>query len=97
MGVEYTLSFKAGSWKDKGSTLKLSATGAGTSLSKNSITLANEKFNNYSATFTASESSVSITFTSDKDNAFFSKELATIYKDIKFDLTFEDLKRKERL
>ena len=76
MGVEYTLSFKAGSWKDKGSTLKLSATGAGTSLSKNSITLANEKFNNYSATFTASESSVSITFTSDKDNAFFLDEVS---------------------
>ncbi len=31
----------------------------------------------------------------DKDNAFFSKELATIYKDIDFDISFEDLKRKE--
>ena len=31
----------------------------------------------------------------DKDNAFFSKELATIYKDIDFNLSFEDLKRKE--
>ena len=31
----------------------------------------------------------------DKENAEFSKLLATIYKDIKFDLTFEDLKIKE--
>ena len=32
---------------------------------------------------------------SDKENAEFSKMLATIYKDIKFDLTFEDLKINE--
>ncbi len=31
----------------------------------------------------------------DKENAFFSKTLATIYKDINFDLKFEDLKLKE--
>lgn len=32
---------------------------------------------------------------SSKEDAFFSKELATIYKDINFNITFEDLKRKE--
>lgn len=31
----------------------------------------------------------------DKENAFFSKELATIYRDIEFDIAFEDLKKKE--
>lgn len=31
----------------------------------------------------------------DKENAFFSKKLATIYKDIDFSMTFEDLKRGE--
>ena len=31
----------------------------------------------------------------DKENAFFSKTLATIYKDIKFDLNFENLKRED--
>ena len=30
----------------------------------------------------------------DKENAFFSKELATIYKDIKLDITFEDIIKK---
>lgn len=32
---------------------------------------------------------------SDKENAFFSKQIATIYKDIDFSMTFEDLKRGE--
>ena len=32
----------------------------------------------------------------DKDNAFFSKELATIYKDVPLDITLEDLKIKEK-
>jgi hypothetical protein len=74
-GVEYTLTFKAGSWKDKSSTLQLSATGAGTSLSLTSQALANEKFNDYSATFTATGSSATITFSSAKDNAFFLDEV----------------------
>jgi len=32
----------------------------------------------------------------DKDNAFFSKELATIYKDVPLNMTFEDIKKKEK-
>ncbi len=32
----------------------------------------------------------------DKENAFFSKELATIYKDVPLNMTFEDIKRKPK-
>ena len=73
-GVEYTLTFKAGSWAGKSSTLSISATGA-TSLSLTSQALTNETFNNYSATFTATGSSATITFSSAKDNALFLDEV----------------------
>ena len=74
-GTTYTVTFKAGSWKDKSSTLSLSATGASTTLSKSSFNLTNEEFINYEATFTAQGSKVTLTFSAASKKQIFLDEV----------------------
>ena len=81
-GTTYKLSFKAGSWEDRSSSLSISASGAGTTLSKNSFTLENATFNNYEATFTASGTSVTLTFTAASGKQVFLDEVRVTYQPI---------------
>ncbi len=74
-GTTYTLTFKAGSWAGKSSTLSLSATGATTTLSLQNISLNNETFNDYEATFTAQGSSVTLTFSAEEKYQLFLDEV----------------------
>ena len=74
-GTTYTLTFKAGSWAGKSSTLSLSATGATMTPSLKNISLNNETFNDYEATFTAQGSSVTLTFSAAKNYQLFLDEV----------------------
>lgn len=73
-GTTYTLTFKAGSWSGDGSTLTLSGTGT-EMLSTNSIDLEDATFNEYTVTFKANSSSVTIKFSAASGKRLFLDEI----------------------